>query len=165
MSIVFSCFTGPLLQALSKPHYLAMLEWGRMVVGTVLVVGAGLLVRNSSVDRQLLGIALARCATMACVVAPVFLSILMHLGKFSLRDLASAVAPSVLASMSAVAVVLLFQFSGWLGVGKPLFLLSAEVAVGGITGLTVLLALDTQLYGMVTSLPQKMFRSFSESRA
>ncbi len=165
MSIVFSCFTGPLLQALARPHHLAALEWGRTAVGTLLVVIAGLWVRHSSVEQQLMGIAFARCATMAGLVAPIFLGILMRVAKISFRDLTAAVAPSVLASMSTVAAVKLFQVSGLLAAGKPLFLLIAEVVVGGIAGMAVLLSLDAQLYGLVASLPQKMFRSFSMSRA
>ncbi len=165
MSVVFSCFTGPLLQALSRPHHLAALEWIRMALGTAFVVIAGLMVRTSTVDHQLMGIAMARCITMACLVAPVFLYILMHLGKISLRDLISAVGPSLLASLATVAAVALFHFSGWLGGGKPLILLIAETAVGGVAGLTVLLTLDSQLCNLAVSLPQRMFRSLSFGRA
>jgi PST family polysaccharide transporter len=165
MSIVFSCFTGPLLQALSRPHHLAVLEWARMAVGTALVVVAGLLVRTSSVDHQLMGIALARCITMTCLVAPVFLFILMRLGEISFTDLISAVGPSLLASVSTVAAVAVIQLSGWMANDKPLTLLIAEAATGGIVGLTVLLMLDSQLYGLVLSLPQRMFRCLSPGRA
>jgi PST family polysaccharide transporter len=165
MSVVFSCFTGPLLQALSRPHHLAALEWARMAVGTALVVLAGLLVRTSTVDWQLMGIALARCATMTCLVAPIFLHILMRLGKISFRELTAAVAPSLLGSLSTVAAILLFQVSGALADTKPLTSLVAQMAVGGAAGLTVLLALDSQLYGMVASLGQRMLRSLSEGRA
>jgi len=154
MSVVFSCFTGPLLQALSRPHHLA-----------ALVVTAGLLLRTSPVDQQLMGIALARCITMTCLVAPIFLYILMHLGEISLREMISSVAPSVLASVTTVATIALFELSGWLAGGKPLMVLIAETAAGGIAGLTVLLMLDSQLYGLVVSLPQRMFRSLSFGRA
>ena len=165
VSIVFSCFTGPMLQALSRPHHLAALEWARMVLGTAFVVIAGLLVRTSSVEHQLMGIALARCITMTCLVAPVFLYILMRLAKIPLREFLSSVTPSVFASLSTVGAVALFQLSGWLAGGKPLILLIAEVAVGGVAGLTVLLILDSQLCGLVASLPQRMFRSLSFGRA
>jgi O-antigen/teichoic acid export membrane protein len=165
MSVVFSCFTGPLLQALSRPHHLAALEWARMAIGTTLVVTASLLLRTSPVDQQLMGIALARCITMTCLVAPIFLYILMHLGEISLREMISSVAPSVLASVTTVATIALFELSGWLAGGKPLMVLIAETAAGGIAGLTVLLMLDSQLYGLVVSLPQRMFHSLSFGRA
>jgi O-antigen/teichoic acid export membrane protein len=165
MSIVFSCFTGPLLQALSRPHHLAALEWTRMILGIAFMVMAGLVVRTSTVDHQLMGIAMARCITMTCLVAPVFLYILMHFGKISLRDLISAVGPSVLASITTVGAVALFHFSGWLAGGKPLILLVAETVAGGVVGLTVLLILDSQLCDLAVSLPHRMFRSLSFGRA
>jgi PST family polysaccharide transporter len=165
MSIVFSCFTGPLLQALSRPHQLAALEWARMGIGTAFVIIVGLLVRNSPVERQLDGIALARFATMIGLVAPIFLYILMRLCGISFRELTSAVAPSVLASLSTVGAVLLLQFSGSLSSAKPLSLLLSEVSLGGVTGLAVLLALDAQLYGVVKSLALRTFRAVTPSVA
>ncbi len=136
-----------------------------MALGTSLVVVAGLLVRTSTIDHQLMAIAMARCFTMTCLVAPVFLYILMHLGKISLRDLMSAVGPSVLASLTTVGVIALFHFSGWLSGSKPLILLIAETTAGGIAGLMVLLTLDSQLCDLVVSMPQRMFRSLSFGRA
>jgi hypothetical protein len=102
---------------------------------------------------------------MTCLVAPIFLHILMRLGKISFRELTAAVAPSLLGSLSTVAAILLFQVSGALADTKPLTSLVAQMAVGGAAGLTVLLALDSQLYGMVASLGQRMLRSLSEGRA
>lgn len=165
MSIVFACFTGPLLQALSRPHHLAALEWARMAVGTALVIVAGLLVRTSSVEHQLMGIALARCITMTCLVAPVFLYILMRLGGISFRELISTVTPSVVASIATVAAVALVQLSGWFATDKALTQLIAEAATGGIAGLTVLLALDSQLCDLVVSLPRRMLSSLSVGQA
>ena len=164
ISIVFACFTGPMLQALSRPHHLAVLEWVRMAVGTSLVVIAGLLVRNSSIDRQLMGIALARCITMTCLVAPAFLLILMRLAGISWRDLRSAVAPSALASLASVVAASLFQFSGWLAGGRPWVLLSVECSVVGLTSATVLLLLDAQLWGIVASLQPRLMRVLLSTR-
>jgi O-antigen/teichoic acid export membrane protein len=164
MSVVFACFTGPLLQALSRPHQLAALEWARMVVGCVLVIVTGLIVRDSPVGRQLMGIALARFVTMTCLVTPVFLYILMRLCDISFRDLTSAVAPSMLASVSTVAAVLLVQLSGWVATGRPWIQLGCETIVGGIAGVSVLLTLDTQLREVVVSLPQRILGSLAPSR-
>jgi O-antigen/teichoic acid export membrane protein len=164
IATMFASFTGPMLQALSRPHQLAMLEWGRVSIGTALLVIVGFLLRNSSIGWQIVGIALARTATMAVIVMPVFLCILMRLARVSFRDVRSAVAPSMLASTGAVATVVLFRLSSWLAGGKPLVLLIAETTVGGIVGLSLLLALDTQLRGVVVSLPQKLMGSLAISR-
>jgi O-antigen/teichoic acid export membrane protein len=165
MSIVFASFTGPMLQALAKTQQLALLEWARMVVGTIFIIAAGLLVRNSSETWQLMGIALARFATITCIVAPIFLYILMRLSRISFRDVMLAIAPSAASSLAVVAAVSLFKLSGWLAFARPLSLLVAEIFVGGTVGVTVLLVLDTQLRGIVVSLPQRILGSFALSRS
>jgi teichuronic acid exporter len=164
ISAVFASFTGPLLQALYRPHQHAMLEWARMAVGTVLLIGAGILVRNNAVGWQITGIALARLITMACLVTPIFLYILMRLAGISLADLVSAVMPSVLASLSVIGAVILFQLSGLIADGKPIILLIAETILGGIAGLAVLLAFDSQLRGLALSVKRRTFRSLAFSR-
>jgi teichuronic acid exporter len=157
ISSVFASFTGPLLQALSMPHQHAVLEWARMVVGTVLLVVASFLVRHSSVNWQIDGIAWARFVTMSCIVMPVFLYVLANRSGISLRELENAIKPSAVASAGAVAAVVLFQTSGLLVGGKLTTLLIAEIAMGGATGITLLLALDAQLRSWVLSLSQRTF--------
>jgi len=49
----------------------------------------------------------------------------------------------------------LFHLSGWLSSDKPVFLLIAEVAIGGVTGLAVLFSLETQLRKSVAGLLQR----------
>jgi O-antigen/teichoic acid export membrane protein len=164
ISSVFSSFTGPLLQAVSRPHQHAMLEWARMAVGALLLIGTGILARKSPVEWQIVAIALARLVTMACLVTPIFLYILMRLAGISFGDLLSAVMPSALASLSAVGAVILFQISGLLVDRKPVILLIAETIIGGIVGLAVLLVFDSQLRGLALSLKQRTFRSLAFSR-
>jgi len=157
MALIFAYFTGPLLQALSRPHQLAVLEWARVAVGTGILVLAGVLVRHSDMTRQLMGIALARFATGALLVTPVFLYLLLRLCKISLRELALTVWPSATSAVSVVAALALFESSGWLRSGKPLVLLLAEVALGGAVGIMVLLALETSLRQSVRGMLQRSF--------
>jgi teichuronic acid exporter len=165
MSTVFACFTGPMLQAISKPHYVAILAWGRTAIGTILLVVVGLAVRNRPVTWQITGIAVARTVALAGFVMPVFLYILMRICNISFRDLRIAVAPSVFASAGTIAAVELFHLSGLLANGKPVILLAAEVFVGGVVGVVVLLAADTQLRGFVVALQQRISRSPAFSRS
>jgi teichuronic acid exporter len=164
VATVFACFTGPMLQAMSKPHQLAALEWGRVIVGTALLLGVGYFVRNDTISTQIMGIALARTITMTLLVMPIFLALLMHHSKVSLGALTATVMPSVLASLAAVAGVGLFHLSGWLAGGKPLFLLAAEITVGGTAGLAVLLAADPQLRGFAITIRQRILASPAFSR-
>ena len=155
MLLVLAYFTGPLLQALARPRQLAVLEWARTAAGTALLLVAGFLVRNGSVSSQIAGIAVARFVTGALLVTPVFLYIFVRLCKISLRDLAACIAPSAIAAASVVGSVMLFHLSGWLASDKTVFLLIAEVAIGGVTGLAVLFSLETQLRKSVAGLLQR----------
>jgi len=145
VAMVFAYFTGPLLQALSRPHELAILEWARMAIGTAVLVSAGFIVRSGSIGSQIMGIALARFVTGVFLIAPVFVYILMRLCGISFREFASSVAPSAMATASVVVSVVLFDSSGWLRTGRPLYLLMVEVAIGGVVGMSTLLSLETQL--------------------
>jgi len=85
-------------------------------------------------------------------VTPVFLSLLMRLAGIALRDLWSAIAPSMLAAVGVVLSVLVFRSLGRLSTAKPAILLAAEVFVGGMTGLAILLFFDIQLRGAIARL-------------
>ncbi len=156
-ALMFAYFTGPLLQALSRPHQLAILEWARMAVGLVFLVVAGVLVKNGSVTWQLAGIALARFVAGALIVTPVFVYVFMRLCKISLRDLFSGVVPSIVASLTVGGAVLLIQASGWVANLRPGFVLATEVIIGGAVGVPVLLSLDGELRGAVGRLLQRSF--------
>jgi O-antigen/teichoic acid export membrane protein len=164
MSAVFAYFTGPLLQALSRTNHLAVLEWGRSAVGVVFLVGVGYLVRGGTLSQQIVGLALARFIPGVFVIMPVFLYILMRLARISFRDLAASVAPSVIASAGLVVAIMLLQFSGWPANAKPAILLGAEMIVGGIVGLTLLVLLDKELRSAILKLQQRMFGTLPLSK-
>lgn len=152
MFVVFSYFTGPLLQALGRPRHLAALEWTRTVLGIAVLVIAGLLVRNSSVAGQISGIAAARFAMGVLFVTPVFIYLLIRLSGVRLREILATIAPSALSGLAVAACVTALGFSGWQPHGRPLGLLITEVALGGTVGIFVLLAVDTELRRSVQGL-------------
>jgi PST family polysaccharide transporter len=155
MFYVFSYFTGPLLQALARVKLAALLAWSSTLTGVAFLLVAGVLARGRPIGFQIMGIALARFVIGAVLVAPVFLSFLMRLAGIALRDLWSAIAPSVLAAAGVGLSVLAFHSLGLLAAAKPAILLAAEVFVGGVTGLAILLLLDVQLRGAITRLIKK----------
>jgi teichuronic acid exporter len=158
MALIFAYFTGPLLQAASKPKLLAILEWARTTAGIIILVLVGMIVRDGAVNSQIMGIALARFITTVFLVTPVFLYILMRICRISFRALAAAVVPSALASAGVVLVIALFQASGFLITAKPVVLLAVEILIGGSAGLTLLLTLDGQLRLAILSLVQRTLR-------
>jgi lipopolysaccharide exporter len=152
MFFVFAVFTGPLLQALAQVRLAAVLVWARTAVGIVLLIVAGFAARNSTVNSQIMAIALARFVVGAFLVAPVFLWLLMRLAGIAFRDLVAAIIPSILASLGVVLSIVLFHALGWLSNARPAFLLATEVMVGGITGVPILLMLDGQLRAAILRL-------------
>jgi O-antigen/teichoic acid export membrane protein len=158
MCVMFAYFTGPLMQALSRPHELAVLEWLRTAVGIVFLVAAGVLVRGSSLNWQIMGVALARLASVALIVAPAFLYILMRLCGISFRDIVVSVTPSASASGSLVIAIAVFHASGWLSHFRPVNVLAGETLLGGIVGPAVLLGLDPQLRSAILNLLRKAVR-------
>jgi hypothetical protein len=138
-------FTGPMMQALSQTRRSAVLEWCRTLVGAISVIAVALVVRHSSLSRQLMGIASARAGAVGLLVAPTFLYVLMRLCGLSLGDLAKSVAPSLLASGSVAGTVLLVQVSGVLGVARPWVSLLVQVATGAIVGVFFVLLFHRSL--------------------
>ena len=143
MALAFTNFTGPLLSALSKPQVVAMVVWGFNVINVITMVGVAMLLAHASPNGQVLGIASTRFVTGALLLAPALLYILMRLSRISLVDLWKTARPAILAAL-AVATILL-PFSRLQPGRKPVFLLVVEVALGGLTGMAVLLTLDTKL--------------------
>jgi O-antigen/teichoic acid export membrane protein len=154
MVLVFHFFTGPLLQALSKTKEIVALEWGRAVVGVACLLVAGYFVRGHSITWQVMGVALARLLTSGLIVTPIFMYILMRLCDISLRDLATAVAPSATASIAVLGTVILLEYFRAMSGAKTLVFLIAEILLGGIIGIVVLLIMDMHLRGVVI----RMFR-------
>jgi PST family polysaccharide transporter len=155
MLMLFVMFTGPLLQALSRPHHQAVLEWIRTVIGCGLLIAAGIWVRNSTVQWQVNAIALARFVTIAVLVTPVFLYLLMRLGRISIGELFRSVAPS-LAAAAAVFVSVYFLYPSRMVVDlRPILQLGLQVFIGAACGLTVLFFLDRQLCASLVAMVQR----------
>jgi O-antigen/teichoic acid export membrane protein len=158
MAMIFAYFTGPLLQALARTRELGILEWGRTALAAAVLIVAGLVVRHGSVDRQIMGIALSRFISGVFVITPFFLFILMKLCGVSFRDFVGAVTPSALASVYVVLSVYLFNITGAFAEGRPIYRLAADVTIGGIVGLAVLLALDSPLRRAIGGLLQRRLK-------
>ncbi|HUB00965.1 MAG TPA: lipopolysaccharide biosynthesis protein [Terracidiphilus sp.] len=145
MVIIFAYFTGPLLQALAKPHFLAGLEWARTMVGICFLLVAGMAVRHSSVHSQVMALAIARIIPGALIVTPTFLFILMRLTRMSVRGIVDAILPSAASSFCVVVAILIVQSIHFLSTVGPPLLLTTETIAGLMAGLPVLVILDARL--------------------
>jgi len=145
MVIIFAYFTGPLLQALGRPHLLAWLEWARTILGVAFLIVAGAMTRHSVLNRQIIAIAVAKLIPGVFVITPVFLYILMHFTKISLRRVIGSIMPSLIAATTIVLIVSgLNKGLNTFTIG-PRWLFATEVTVGIIVGVPMLLLVDRQL--------------------
>jgi O-antigen/teichoic acid export membrane protein len=164
MLTFFTMFTGPLLQALSRPHHLAVLEWSRTLVGGGLLVIAGVWVRHSSVQWQIDAIALTRFGMGALLVLPVFLYLLLRLGDVPLRDMLVSIAPASASALAVFASVFLLYPSHLLADSRPVIQLAVQVLIGGTAGLATLLLLDKQLRTALFAMGQRRLGSLAVSK-
>ncbi|MHB8539108.1 MAG: lipopolysaccharide biosynthesis protein [Candidatus Dormibacteria bacterium] len=156
MISMFSYFTGPLLQGLGKPHYMAVLEWSRTTVNVAALVVAAILLKGAGTDRQIFGLAIVRLVTMGLIVVPVYVFLLLRFSRISWKELFATTAPSLLAAGAIGGAVGAFSSSGILGDAHPWIEVIAYAAVGTVAGGTVLLWLDAALRRMVFGLVAKV---------
>lgn len=161
VAMIFASFTSPLIQALGNPQHSAVLEWGRVIVGIAALITAGLLVQNSPIQYQVLGIAMARLFTAVLLVFPIFVYILLKLSSIPLRDFLTAAFPSILASIAVVLSVELFRHLAMTAESRPAIALAQEVAIGGIAGLTTLIFADEKARSFVVMITEKIVRQLS----
>jgi PST family polysaccharide transporter len=155
MTVVLSFFTGPLLQAIGKTRQLAILEWARVLIGVGFLIGLAKLVQGAGVNWQVTGIALARFLPSVFVVTPIFLHILMRYCHLRVRDLISAIGPSLLSGLGVVLSVTAMQQIGVVAATRPMVMLAVYIFVGGVAGVGILIAMDRVIRGAVN----KMFAS------
>ncbi len=145
IALTFVFFTGPLLQALGRPGSMAMLEWARAALGAVVLSITGVLLRHSSVNRQVMGIALSTLITTAVIVAPVYLFVLARFADLSFKEIRLLVAPSLVAAGAIVVAEMAISAIRLLSKQEPFVVLGVDVVLGAIVGAGILVFLDSRL--------------------
>jgi len=158
-----SKFTGPLLMARGKPHVLAILTWSVNLVGIGTVLAAAIFLRGVSVERQVLGIAAARLAVGACLMAPVYLFFLLRTAGITIRGLLRATGPSTMAAITTALSVWTLNATGLVATVRPAGHLAVDVIVGGAAGIGTLLASDRELLTNVRDLIGRVLRPANAS--
>ena len=153
-TLVLSMFTGPLLQALGRPRHLAALEWSRAAVDIAFLGLAALMLKNTTVDEQVTGIALARFVPTVFLVSPLFIGVLMYNCKISLQDLRLSLSSSFLAGAGIFSSIFCFQYFAAAAKMAPLTLLLSESLIGGGTGFVFLWFSDRDFRVFVQSILQ-----------
>ena len=157
MCLTFASFTAPLLQAVSRAHHSALLEWVRTAVGVGSVILAGLLVKHSAIQTQIVTVAVARFAVALIVVGPLFVLVMLKSCGTTLRELGRVIGPAAGSALAVgVSILIVRAFGTWSGI--PVVLLGTETMVGAGTGLVVLLTLDLQLRSSLISAAYRVQR-------
>jgi O-antigen/teichoic acid export membrane protein len=134
-------FAGPLMQAVAKPHYLAIIEWIHAAMQAGALVLAGEWLRNKETSVQVAGMATARFAAVALLMIPI-MYLLWHLIGLRLSSVARTVTPSLLSAAAAMLVAGVLgprlQFLGHM----PVRALAIEASAAGLAAIAVLLLAD-----------------------
>lgn len=165
MIYVVGQFVGPLLQAVGKPHYLAVLQWSQSAVGLSLAALVAFHLRKATVWSQIMGFAGVRL-TMSLVVGMLMLLVILpRLSRISCKEFIQTVAPALASAGAVVGLVLLLKWSGWINAWSPMHRLLTAVFLGATMGITTLYALDDVVRPVVNGRVRKilMWRKGSEA--
>jgi PST family polysaccharide transporter len=107
-------YTGPLLFAVAKPRFRAVMIWTLAVLsaGTVAVTGG--LVEDSALSQQIVGMSASRAALFLLIFVPVNFAIVAHVTGLSLRSMLAAAPTPLLAGLLAAGLITLLHLSGLL---------------------------------------------------
>jgi O-antigen/teichoic acid export membrane protein len=147
--LTFQYLVGPLLQAVSKPHYAAAMVWAHGGLTVLALISAGVLLKHVSVSEQVIGIAITRLAIALVFFIPVILYFLRKICQISVVKFAQTVMPSFVAAGAVAGVVLLLQETR-LNTAPPMVVLATEVVVGGCLGGALLLYLDPAVKSIIS---------------
>ena len=139
-------FTGPLLFALARPRFRAIMLWILAALSAGAVVAVGLALRDSSADDQLFGMSLSRALLFVAVFVPINVVIVTRLTGLSLRRLVPLAPGPVLAGLGALGAAALLRSTGVLDALSPLpaLALVGTVSVGAAAALLFLLEPDAR---------------------
>jgi O-antigen/teichoic acid export membrane protein len=138
-------FTGPLLQARSKPQTLAILCWLDAAVVTAALVSVAMLLRSAPTSYQVAGVALARLGVTAVIDAPLYLALLFRESKMTVAEFGAATFPALTASSGIGLATFLVSYSEGLQNLPPAIGLVVCVSLSALVGGSILYAMDHQL--------------------
>jgi len=140
-------FTGPLLQALGRPHVLAALVWAQAVPSALVFAAMGSWLSGGQPAEQALGIAASR-AGVFCLLFLVNMRIARGLIEIRLRTIAVALAPAFFAAAIGAGVVLAVR-PVLAGLLPPMLSSVTTLGLAGSLALVTLLTFDGEARELV----------------
>lgn len=135
-------FTGPLLFAVGRPAFRAVMLWllGAASAGAVVAVAS--LLQSASEERQIFGVAASRALLFLVVFVPVNLVIVEWLTRFRVRAFLAMTPPPVASGLAAIAVVWVLREATAIESVAPLAGLVVAGVLAVVTATVTLLSLD-----------------------
>ena len=161
MMQIFGDFTGPVLQALGRPRQSAVLDWSTSLAAIATLLAAGFIVRDNSVQAQVLGMSVARLAMAFFLTVPMYAFLLVRVTNISALKFLGAVLPSAIASVAVALAVDLIRFLGLGATFGPTVTLVGEVASGAVAGIGFLLLMDSKVRSLVGPIRDEFFGRLS----
>jgi len=134
--------TGPVLFAVSRPRFRAVMLWAIAGVSTVAVLVVGQLLRSAGVEEQVVGMSLSRALLFLILLLPVNLAIIQHFTGLEARVVLRYLPAPFLSGLAGVAVVFAVRASGALDSFSPFPALIVTAALASLTTGSLLIALD-----------------------
>jgi O-antigen/teichoic acid export membrane protein len=150
--LAISQFIGPLLQAVSKPHYAAAIMWADAALSVGFLLAAALFLRHSESHRQVMGIAIIRLVADASFMIPCLLFVLRRFAGIRTKELLAMVYAPAMSGFAIIGAVALLHLSGISAKLPAVGELVLETLVGGIAALTTFYLLDRERASMVISM-------------
>ena len=135
-------FTGPLLFAIGRPAFRAVMLWLLGAASAATVVVAAELLESASEERQLFGVALSRALLFLLVFVPINVLVVRWLTGFRLREFAAIAAAPTAAGLAAALLVFLLREATRIESIPPIAGLAVAAALGVAAAAGTLLALD-----------------------
>lgn len=151
-------FTGPLLFAVGRPHFRAIMLWALAAASAGIVVLVGWLLTDDSSRDQALGMATSRAAYFLAIVIPVNVAVACWITGLRPRSFLPWLPAPVLSGAAAVAAVVLLDLTGLLDRLPDLAALLVAGIVASLAAAGVLLALEPQARSLVGPVYRKLRR-------
>jgi PST family polysaccharide transporter len=134
-------FTGPVLFAVSRPRFRAVMLWLIAGVSTAVAVVVGDVLSGDSVETQVVGMSASRAVLFLIVLLPVYVAIIHRFAGVSVRSFLRDVPAPALSGLGAVVAAFVVRESGAIdGLSPfPAVLVTGSVALLTTGGLLVLL--------------------------
>jgi PST family polysaccharide transporter len=155
-AIVF--FTGPLLFAVARPHFRAVMLWvlAAISAGTVLLVGW--LLTDDGSREQALGMAASRAAYFLAIVIPVNLAVVCWITGLRPRSFLPWLPSPLLSAAAGIGAVALLDLTGLLDGLRPFFGLLIAGTASCLAAGAVLFALEPRARRLARPVLRKLLR-------